>query len=174
MAVSATLLFCRILLAVLFAVSAGGKLMALKDFQLAVAEFRVLPPAWTKPAAVAFVGAELATCGLLAVGGASLALGFALALVLLVVFSAAVGSALARGINLSCNCFGPNDRRLSTYDLGRNALMILAGAAGLWLLGETSHHLRTGEVILIGLMSGVAALLVLHLRDIAGTLRQPA
>lgn len=94
----------EVLLAVVFAVAGVAKLMDLKGSQKAVAEFGV--PEAAAPAIGLLVPiAELVTAVLLLVPSTG-RLGAALALGLLLAFSAGIANAMYRGKAPDCNCFG--------------------------------------------------------------------
>jgi len=167
------LMFTRVAIAVLFLLSAGGKLLAMQEFTRTVTDFRLLPRHWSKAAALLFIAGEVAVVGLAAIGGSLLPAAFVLAVALLAIFAVALASVLGRGIDMSCSCFGRSDRHISGYDIARNLLMLLCSLAGLWLLGYPRHGLPVGQAALLALMGGVFVVLVVNLRDVVETLRQP-
>jgi uncharacterized membrane protein YphA (DoxX/SURF4 family) len=125
------LFLCQAALALMFAASFYAKARDLRSFRESIAGFGILPRALVRPAALLFVGGELLAAILLIVG---LTLpGFALALVLLVIFSAALVSVLARKLPVACGCFGSSRQIVSGYDLARNAGFAVLGALGLAL-----------------------------------------
>lgn len=118
----------RVLLAVVFAASAAGKLRpaGFRDFRDTVAD-------WTRgrvpvtPLAAGVVVAEAATPVLLAAAPAA---GLALAAVLLAGFTVAMALRLRRGTPTHCRCFGATDVPVSTRHLVRNAVLLaVVGAA---------------------------------------------
>jgi hypothetical protein len=173
MLVASLLMFCRITIAFLFLFSFGRKVLAFRDFAVTVSDFELFPRRWSKTIAGFFLGGEIATAILVIFGGNMLFLGLILAIVLLAAFSVALGTALWRNINMSCNCFGRTERRISHYDVVRNGLLILCSLAGLWMLSSASQRLSVGEIILLALMSAVFLLLITNLDDIVETLRRP-
>jgi uncharacterized membrane protein YphA (DoxX/SURF4 family) len=167
------LLFCRISIALLFIFSAASKALALKDFEVTVDRFKLLPRHWNKAAARLFLGGEIVTVILIVIGGSVLLVGLLLAIALLALFAIALLSALSRGIDTSCNCFGKSERRISPYDVVRNVLFILCSLSGLWLLRYTPQHLEASEVALLTYMSAAFVLLAANLSDIIETLLRP-
>jgi uncharacterized membrane protein YphA (DoxX/SURF4 family) len=168
------LTFCRIVIALVFALSASGKVLDMPAFQESIADFRLLPRRWSKVVAWAFLGAEFVIALLMAVGGGALLTGFLLASGLLVTFSAALVVALRRNAEVTCNCFGRTERRISFYDVVRNALLVLCSLAGAWwALAGSPQNLAAVEAVLIGLMAVCFVVLTTNLRDIVETLRQP-
>lgn len=116
----------RLILGALFIYSGGAKLLNPAAFQGEIANFALLP--WRMSGVVAVYlpwlevacgAALITTCQL---GGAILILSS-----LMVAFIAFVGSAWARGLDVSCGCFGASDAAVN-YPLwiGRN-LLILTG-----------------------------------------------
>jgi hypothetical protein len=57
--------------------------------------------------------------------------GFALAVLLLLVFSGALLSVRVRGISTTCHCFGPGHRPVSQADLWRTMGLLLSALGGL-------------------------------------------
>ena len=95
----------RIILGGLFLWASVTKVPDMAAFAESVANYRIVPPALVPAVAAVVVGVEIAA-------GAALVLNVwarAAALVLsalLAVFTVGLASALARGIDLSCGCFG--------------------------------------------------------------------
>ena len=52
---------------------------------------------------------------------------------LIAAFTVAVGQVVARGINVSCGCFGGNSGPITLLTVGRDLLLLGAAAAILWL-----------------------------------------
>jgi hypothetical protein len=63
-------------------------------------------------------------------GGSLLTGGFLLAALLLTAFSIALASVVIRKINLSCNCFGPSEKRITPYDIFRNIGFLICALGG--------------------------------------------
>jgi hypothetical protein len=135
-------------LALLFGAAALHKLRGPAAFRAVLADYRVLPARLVPPAARLVPLAEgAAAAALLAAAGA--AVGPALAVALLALYSAAIAVNLARGRrDLDCGCLGPALRQpLSGWLLARNALLASAALACLlpaaprpfvWLDGVTA------------------------------------
>jgi peroxiredoxin len=126
------LVFSRIALGLLFAYSFVAKARDVAQFAGSIGRFELLPQRWTKPSARLFLGSEAAVVVLLILGGRLLPLAFALAGLLLLLFTLALLSALRRGIKTSCYCFGATDKPLTYYDVGRNAGFIACSLLGWW------------------------------------------
>lgn len=125
------LLFCRAVVGLAFAASAVGKLLNLPSFQQTLVEFGV-PRRLGRPAAWSILLAELNVCLLMLADGPLLKAGFVLAAALLLAFSAALGTALARRLSISCNCFGPGGPVVSPYHLWRNCGFVCCAGGG-WM-----------------------------------------
>lgn len=97
----------RLVLGALFLWASATKVPDMAAFAESVANYRVVPPALVPAAAAALVGIEMvAGIALLAnvwARGAAWVLAALLAL-----FTVGLSSALARGIDLACGCFGGN------------------------------------------------------------------
>jgi methylamine dehydrogenase accessory protein MauD len=98
------LLVGRVVLAVVFAVAAAGKLRDHPGAARALRDFG-LPARLASPGAIALPIAELAVAALLVATPTALA-GAIAALVLLGLFGIAIGRLIARGEQPDCNCFG--------------------------------------------------------------------
>jgi len=168
------LLFCRWSIGLTFLASAVGKARDLPAFRLAITDLHALPARLARPAAIGTVVAEaLVVLGMI-VGLAALPIGFVLAAVLLVLFSAVLVTALRREAEVSCNCFGASERPISWYDVGRNAVLVACCVSGLVSYAIADHgRPAVALIILLGLMAGCFFLIVNNCRDIVELFRQP-
>jgi putative oxidoreductase len=103
--VSAAIALLRILLGGIFLYAAGTKVPDMAAFADSVANYRILPPDLVPVAAAALVGVELLV-GLALVSGRGARAAAWVATALLAAFTLGLTSALARGIDLACGCFG--------------------------------------------------------------------
>jgi hypothetical protein len=167
------LTFCRIVLGLTFAFSLAGKVRDVGQFMETIRKFDVLPKGWAGPTAVLFLAGEAAVVALLILGGLLLPLAFALAGLLLFLFTLALLSALRRGIETACNCFGTSQKPLTYYDVGRNAGFILLAATGLGMAGatDTLPALAFIEHLFIFIIAAVFVLLWTNLSEIAALLQ---
>lgn len=122
----------RALLGLVFLVAAWPKLTQPHAFAEAIFRYHLLPDAAINAAAVYLPWLEL-LCGLVLVlnlpgrqGALLLVLG------MLLVFTAAIGSSLYRGINIACGCFSVESGKgpIGWLNLARNAALIALGIAG--------------------------------------------
>lgn len=167
---AAALIVCRAALGLVFALSCWSKARDMATFAQAVARFQLIGSRWAGPAAALVVLAEAAVALTLALGGRWLVVGFALALSLLLVFSAALLIVLRRGLAVSCNCFGRASRPIAPVDLGRNTVLGTLSGAGLLLVATANPALPGLPADAAGLLILIAAALVavtLHLPDLA-------
>jgi peroxiredoxin len=132
------LVFSRVALGLLFAYSFVAKVRDVAQFAGTIGRFKLLPGRWSRTAALLFLGGEAAVVVLLIVGGRFLPAAFALAGLLLILFTLALVSALRRGIETSCNCFGATDKPLTYYDVGRNAGFLACSLLGWWLVPQVA------------------------------------
>ena len=77
-------------------------------FAESVANYRIVPPALVPFAAAALVGVEIAA-GVALIANVWARAAALLVAALMAVFTVGVASALARGIDLACGCFGGTD-----------------------------------------------------------------
>lgn len=169
------LAFCRIVIGLVFAVAFASKAASTDLFTRAITRFGILPKRFSRPAALLFLGGELAVVLLLVAGGQFLAPGFALAALLLLVFCLALVWALAREIDTPCNCFGPTNKLVSASDVWRNVGFALCALAG-WVAQAASewrqHLLGWAEWGLIGLAAVAFVLVWTQIGEIEKLLRQ--
>lgn len=164
------LIFCRAALGLLFALSFFGKAPNLPPFERTISSFGILPERFNRLAAFSFLIGELAVILFMALGGSFLGVGFGLAALLLIIFSVALSSALARRLQTTCNSLGLTEKPLSHYDLWRNAGFIgcaLVGVAALRLTGQGPLNLNLVEGIVVGLSAAVFVAAWTQIREIA-------
>jgi hypothetical protein len=168
------LAFCRIALGLTFALSFGGKVRDVGQFTGTIRKFDLLPGRWAGPAAVLFLGSEAAVIVLLTLGGRLLPLAFALAGLLLFVFTLALLSALRRGIETPCNCFGASAEPVSYLDIWRNTGLISLAALGFWTAradGAATLFPNLIEAVLLLIMAAVFVLLWTNLTEVLALFR---
>jgi hypothetical protein len=169
-------LFCRLVVAGVFALSVAGKLSGIASFEAVIGEIvRVRRAA--RPLAWATVSAE-GIVVLTAVIGVPMALpGFVLAILLLAAFSAVLGLLMVRRPGMSCNCFGQGSQPVSGYEIARNAVLLGVAVTGSIPLGSDASAswpwipAEAAGVLLTGLVAATMVTLLLHLRDIVALLR---
>lgn len=122
----------RIGLGVLFIAAALPKLQDPAGFAKAVGHYHLLPETVGRVVALALPVLELLVGACLVLGvldaGASLVV-----LALMIVFTAAVGSAVARGLDISCGCFDTEDgAKVGAEKIVEN-LALTAAAFWVWV-----------------------------------------
>ena len=120
----------RLVLCAVFAAAAVPKLLDPASFAQSIGNYHLLPASWVGLLAVVLPSTEITVAGALLwtrySRGAAL-----LAAVMLTLFGAAQASALLRGIDIACGCFGQTSGEpIEWTNLVRNAA--LAALAG-WL-----------------------------------------
>ncbi|MCL4869806.1 MAG: hypothetical protein KJ063_12635 [Anaerolineae bacterium] len=164
------LTFSRVALGLLFAYAFLAKVRDVAQFAAAVGRFELLPRRWVKTAALLFLAGELAVILLLLTGGSWLPLAFALAALLLLLFTLALLSALRRNIQTSCSCFGTSDKPLTYYDIWRNAGFMACSLLGWWLAAEvpiTALSLNWVELAWIGFLAALFVMVWTQLGEVA-------
>lgn len=164
------LIFCRVVIGVVFAISAYGKAHDLKSFADSIEKFQLLPANLVKMASWVFLVGEVLV-GLAMIINA-LTLGFTLAALMLSLFSFALISALLRRLELNCNCFGTLNSQISGFDLIRNAVFILCALYGLANAG-VPLLLRWDEIILVAAAALVFAVVFIHFSEMIRFMRIP-
>ncbi len=151
-------------LAVVFVAAAIAKARDLAGFRAALAGYGWLPGGSLAPLAVAVPSLEL-TCATLLLVPASRPGGAVLALTLLLAFTVALASAVARGRAVDCGCFGGGgaDEPASWLSIVRNSL--LAAVAVLAIAFRPADGAVSAAAVLSG--AGVGLLIVLADRALA-------
>jgi uncharacterized membrane protein YphA (DoxX/SURF4 family) len=125
-------LTCQLIIALVFAVAAAGKLRSRASwhgFTASIRDLGLVPVAAARPVAALTVAAELGVVALLALPGLT-RLGFLLALVLLATLIGGIVAVLRGGRQASCNCFGRSAETFSPLHIARNLLLVTVAAAG--------------------------------------------
>lgn len=137
--------FCRLLTGIVFLMSAVSKLRGRAAYEEFTAATRALVRLPSRLVAALVVAAEIAVAPLLAWRPTTLA-GFGVALGLLVAFTAAIVVALRRGRRVPCRCFGASAVPVGAGHLARNAVLIVAAAAGAVQAGADAVQAGAGAV----------------------------
>lgn len=114
------LIFCRVVIGLVFLIAGVSKAAHLPQFKQTIASFRILPRHLSSIAALLFLAGEFGVVALIIAGGRFLLPGFILAIMLLTIFCGALASVLIRKLHASCNCFGPSEKPVTVSDLWRN------------------------------------------------------
>ncbi len=130
MVLAYVLIFCRVVIGLVFLISGVSKIMHLPQFKQAITNFRILPGQLSGIAAQLCLVGEFSVVALIVAGGSFLLPGFLLAVMLLTIFCGALAWVLARKLRTSCNCFGPNVQSVTVSDLWRNAGFIGCALVG--------------------------------------------
>ncbi|WP_432921769.1 MauE/DoxX family redox-associated membrane protein [Microbispora sp. CA-135349] len=127
---SYVLVGCRLLIGLVFVLSAVSKIRS----RAAYAKFReatrsLAPGLPYRPVAAFVVALELAVAPALA-WPTTTPIGFAAAAALLAAFTVATASAIRRGSRVDCRCFGPSATTAGAGHLVRNGVLLAAATAG--------------------------------------------
>lgn len=169
------LAFCRVAIGLVFAISSLSKARTIAQFSQAIFDFHLLSRRLSSLAASLFLCGELAVVLLMAIGGALLLPGFILAILLLLIFCAALASVLIRNLNASCNCFGASKKPVTAADIWRNVGFLLCAGGGcetlLWTRG-VQGSLEGMAWLLIALGAGVFVTIWIQLGELVQFFRQ--
>jgi uncharacterized membrane protein YphA (DoxX/SURF4 family) len=140
------LLIVRVVLGAIFIIAGGAKIGHADTFAAEIAGFQILPQVVIAPLALILPFLEVLLGGYLVVGLYARAAGW-IAAIQLTLFAIAIGSAVARGMTISCGCFGPNDQTVTSWpEAGRDlGLAVLALAIALRGPGRLSLDRRMGN-----------------------------
>ena len=166
-------LACRVVIGLVFAASAAGKLRP-AAFTAFVASVRALVP-WAaraaKPLAAITLGAEIVIAvALLPHRTAPVALGGAA--LLLLAFTAALAGAVRRGVDTPCRCFGASSNRPpGPAQVIRNLVLIVVAVAG--LAGSGDAAIQPAGAVVAAAAGLTVALLAIAADDLAFLLPSP-
>ena len=165
-------LACRTALLVLFAVALAGKTRSRAAFAEFVRSTRALGGPggrWATPVAIGVIGAETGVVVLLAVP-ATARIGFALATVLLMVFTGTTVRAVRTGRRAPCACFGRSSTPVGWPHVIRNGLLLGHALTGL-ALGPGA--VAAGGAAVASAGAAIVVLLVLRLDDLVSLFASP-
>ena len=128
---SILLLLLRLALGGVLIYSGISKVHGTWTFAETIANFRLLPAQANQFIAVILPWCEI-VCGLLLAVGVWVRAGALVSLAMFAVFAVAVISAIARGLDTECGCFG-TESRAGWHTLGVDSLGLLASLLVLWL-----------------------------------------
>jgi uncharacterized membrane protein YphA (DoxX/SURF4 family) len=123
--VPAAVLVVRGVLGAIFVVAGASKVGHAAEFAQQIAAFRLLPQAVIAPMALLLPFLEILLGGYLVIGLFTRIAAWSAALLLLV-FDAAIASAVVRGMTLNCGCFGTHDSTVTSWaEVARDAIFVL-------------------------------------------------
>ncbi|MBV8645522.1 MAG: DoxX family membrane protein [Candidatus Eremiobacteraeota bacterium] len=119
------ILIVRVVIGVIFIVAGAAKVGHAAEFAAQIAGFRILPQVVIAPMALALPFLEILLGGYLIIGLFTRAAAW-IAVILFATFDLAIASAVVRGMTVSCGCFGPNDKTVTTWaEVARDAVFVL-------------------------------------------------
>ncbi|MDO9695717.1 MAG: MauE/DoxX family redox-associated membrane protein [Candidatus Latescibacteria bacterium] len=121
-------LLLRFLVGGTFVYASFDKILDPAGFAQSIAHYRMAPAWLLHPAAMLLPWLELAAGAAMILGRARRGAAW-LVILMLVMFMAAIGTAMARGLDISCGCFGTDDADAVGLSLLLRDLALLAGAA---------------------------------------------
>ena len=139
-------LVLRLVLGAIFIVAGASKIGHGAEFAAQIAGFRILPQPVIAPMALALPFLEVLLGGYLVLGLFTRTAGW-IAVLLLALFDGAIASAVIRGMTVSCGCFGPNDKTVTTWaEVARDAVfVVLAVVVALRAPGTLALDRRIGN-----------------------------
>lgn len=155
------LLWSRLFIGGIFAVSAITKLRDLPAFRASIADFRLLPRRIVPAASVVVLLTEL-LIPILALHRATTLAAFLLAIALLLAFAAAMWTVVHRGVATTCRCFGTASRvPIRLAHVWRNMVLVACCCVGLVATSSDASFLTAGgAAITFALLGACSALLI--------------
>jgi len=140
-------LIARVAVGILFIWAGASKIGHADVFAAQITAFRIVPHALIAPLALLLPFFEVLLGGYL-VAGLYTRVAAVVAAVQLAIFATAIGSAVARGLSLSCGCFGPGDKTVTSWpEVVRDVLFALVAAFVAWRApGMLALDRRIGNV----------------------------
>lgn len=124
-----SVLAARFVVALVLLLAGAAKVRRTDEFARAVDGYKILPRTLVRPVAATLPWLELG-CGLTLAVGVATRIVATVTVVLLAVFTAAMGIALLRGMRIDCGCFGATTSgRASGWTVARNVLLIFVALA---------------------------------------------
>jgi len=122
---------CRLVFAAVFVVAGLGKMFDAGGFATVISHYQILPARMIYGAAlvlpaVEVVGGLALLCGVL-VRGSLVVLN-----ALIAAFLSAMGLAMARGLDVTCGCFGGAGQAVNRETLTRDGILLAVGLVALW------------------------------------------
>jgi uncharacterized membrane protein YphA (DoxX/SURF4 family) len=125
-------LILRVVVGAVFIGAGASKIGHADVFAAQIAAFGIVPHALIAPMAILLPFFEVLLGGYLVVGLYTRVAAL-VAVVQLAIFATAIGSAVVRGLSLSCGCFGPGDRTTTSWpEVGRDLVFAAVAAFVAW------------------------------------------
>lgn len=124
----------------------GTKIADPGKFAEAVANYRILPHELINGVAITLPWIEIAA-GLCVILGIWLRAGAWLLNLMTLVFIVAISSAVSRGLNIECGCFGTvGGRHVGLRAIGEDVLLLVFGLSLLWIARSQAQKLTIQQV----------------------------
>lgn len=162
------LTFCRVVVGVVFALSFVGKVRDITAFEISIVNFSIIPSRLSVIVAIGILALEVTVVIFMVVGREWLMSGFALAILLLLVFSSALTFSLLHHKQVSCNCFGSSNKPVSLFSLWRNSGLALCAGIGYVLLLSVGSESSSPSPLGWGLIILVATIFIAFCTQIDG------
>lgn len=147
------LVFCHVTIGVTFMLSFASKVRNIVAFKRAIARFGIIPQFLSRTVAYLVLAGEAVVVLLAVAGGPALLLSFALASVLLLVFSVVLVRSLLSHADVVCNCFGEGESRVTYANVWRNAALVLCSLTGWALLARDGARGGLDSVVVWALVA---------------------
>jgi len=130
--VNLLVLVLRVGIGAVFIVAGGAKIGHADVFAAQIAAFAIVPRPLIAPMALLLPFLEVLLGGYLVLGLYTRIAAW-IAVIQLVIFASAIGSAVLRGLSLSCGCFGPGDKTVTSWpEVARDIAFAAVAAFVAW------------------------------------------
>lgn len=127
-----TLIVLRIVLGAIFIYAGWVKLFDMDSMARAIANYRVVPLSWVNVLAIVIPAVEV-IAGAALIAGVMMKGALAIITGLILVFCIAIVSAILRGLNIECGCFGTSDSEQVGLAVLVRDLLMLAATVPIWV-----------------------------------------
>lgn len=154
------LTFFRFVIGFVFAISLVGKVRDIPAFTQAITNFQFFPQGFSKPLAYLFLLGELGTVVAMLIDGVFLIWGFWIATLMFFAFSIALSSVVLRKIHTSCNCFGPDNKDITSGHVIRSLGFMACGIGGAIIIDSYRTSLEPLSLLHIAFVGMLAIVFV--------------
>ncbi|MBZ0317898.1 MAG: hypothetical protein K8L91_15865 [Anaerolineae bacterium] len=163
------LFFCRLSISFTFIISFISKVSNILLFSRTIESFHIIPKRLSFIFAIILLTGEALVPVFLLIGKNFQIIGFVLAGFLLLLFLVALLITLRRNLKISCNCFGFQDKNISSYSILRNIVLICSSVLGVIISIVINSNLSMSiiYIIFLSFFSVAFTLILLNLEEIS-------
>ncbi len=162
---------CRLFIFVVLLLSSVGKARTFGKFRDNLSNSFKVPEAWTKAATILIIGVEGFLAVVILLNNEFTYMAMWGALLLFVGFTLLISVSVIQDRLIRCNCFGQNEEYISSLDIVRNMVLLLA--CGFFLYSYQTISMAMPIQLLLFGMAFIAYLVVTNLKNIETVSHDP-